>query len=319
MCADRLQRISLMPAHLKTYCDHGASGVSVLTAEVRKPLVADDWVQRMIDSPGRSNRLKDGDRHIHYLEWGKTTNPRVLLLLHGFMGHAHWWDFVAPWFAQDYRVIAMDLAGMGDSSPRDQYSTASFLGEVGAMLAFIDSPSTTLVGHSMGGRVSVFAAHRHPQYLKHVIIVDSKLGFNDVPRYPRMPPRGVKIYPDLETVISRFHFLPDEPPLNPIIMQHLISHSIRREGTGYTWKFDPTLTHRDGPEQEMEGELLPQIELPLDYLYGELSAVVDRSYANRIGNTLRNGRGPIEIPAAYHHVPLDQPLALVAALRSLLL
>jgi hypothetical protein len=41
--------------------------------------------------------------------------------------------------------------------------------------------------------------------------------------------------------------------------------------------------------------------------------------ADRIGKALRNGRGPVVIPAAHHHVPVNQPLALVAAMRALLI
>jgi hypothetical protein len=44
---------------------------------------------------------------------------------------------------------------------------------------------------------------------------------------------------------------------------------------------------------------------------------VPPALAQRIGKSLRNGRGPIVIPSAYHHVPVDQPLALVAAMRAL--
>jgi pimeloyl-ACP methyl ester carboxylesterase len=68
-----------------------------------------------------------------------------------------------------------------------------------------------------------------------------------------------------------------------------------------------------------EGELLHEIAVPLDFIAGELSEVVSAELAQRIGKALRNGRGPITIPSAYHHVPVNQPLALVAALRSLLI
>jgi pimeloyl-ACP methyl ester carboxylesterase len=198
-----------------------------LSAEKTAP-VADDWVQRMIDSPGRSGQLKTGDHTTHYLEWGDASNSRVMLLLHGFLGHAHWWDFVAPWFASEYRVIAIDFGGMGDSAPQPKYSNASFVGEVGAMLEMTGSNAVTLVGHSFGGRVAVLAAHRYPQYLKRAIVVDSKIGFSNRPVRPPTP-RVKQRYPDLETACSRFRLVPDEPPLLPRIMRHLAEHSLKRE------------------------------------------------------------------------------------------
>jgi pimeloyl-ACP methyl ester carboxylesterase len=98
-----------------------------LTLEEKIAPVAGDWVQRMIDAPGRSGHLHSDDQLTRYLEWGDSSNARVLMLLHGFRGHTHWWDFIAPWFARDYRVIAIDFAGMGDSSSRLKYSRATVL------------------------------------------------------------------------------------------------------------------------------------------------------------------------------------------------
>jgi pimeloyl-ACP methyl ester carboxylesterase len=287
-----------------------------LPAEKPAP-VADDWVQRMIDSPGRSERLKTGDHTTHYLEWGDPSNPRVMLLLHGFLGHAHWWDFIAPWFAEDYRVIAIDFGGMGDSAPQPKYTNASFVGEVGAMLKMTGSKSVTLVGHSFGGRVAVLAADKYPQYLKRAIVVDSKIGFSNRPVRPPTP-RFKKRYPDFETACSHFRLVPDEPPLLPRIMRHLAGHSVKQDGDAFVWKFDAALIGGVAWEGIHEGELFAQIKVPVDFVCGEFSLVVPGDLAIRIGAALRDGRGPIVIPSAYHHVPVDQPLALTATLRALL-
>jgi pimeloyl-ACP methyl ester carboxylesterase len=283
--------------------------------EKRAP--ADDWVQRMIDTPGRSGQLKTGDHVTHYLEWGDRSNPQVMLLLHGFRGHAHWWDFVAPWFADEYRVVAIDFGGMGDSSSRLKYSRADFVAEVHAVLQMLGSKSVTIVGHSFGGRITVFAAHQYPQYFKRAIIIDTNIGFADRPLRTRFESRPKKTYPDLATACARFRLVPDEPPILPEIMQHLARHSVKRQADGFVWKFDETMVGNVG-EQIAEGELLASIELPMDFIAGEFSAVVPPELAHRIGAALRNGRGPIVIPSAYHHVPVDQPLALVAAMRALL-
>lgn len=281
-------------------------------------MVTDDWVQRMIDSPGRSAYQNDEGRRTHYLEWGDPCNPRVMLLLHGFLGHAHWWDFVAPWFAAEYRVMAIDFCGMGDSSHQPHYSNQVFVDQVGAVLRTIGSP-VTVVGHSFGGRITVFAAHAFPQLIARGIIVDTKLGFADRPFQPRFAPRPKRLYPDLALVHSRFRFVPEEPPVLPAIMQHLARHSANQLSDGYMWKFDEALLGGVDWRSVTEGELLHEIAVPLDFIAGELSEVVSAELAQRIGKALRNGRGPITIPSAYHHVPVNQPLALVAALRSLLI
>jgi pimeloyl-ACP methyl ester carboxylesterase len=280
--------------------------------------MADDWVQRMIDTPGRSSYLKTADHETHYLEWGEPSNPRVMLLLHGFRGHAHWWDFIAPWFAKDYRVIAIDFCGMGDSSSRVQYSRAGFVAEVHAILQMTGSKSVTLVGHSFGGRIAVFVAHQYARLLERAIIIDTNIGFADQPLRTRFAQRPKKIYPDLATAIKRFRFVPDEPPIEPRIMQHIARYSIKQQADGFTWKFDEMPAGNLGREPIPEGELLPSIDLPMDFIAGEFSDVVPPLLAIRIGKALRHGRGPIVIPSAYHHVPVDQPLALAAAMRALL-
>lgn len=294
-----------------------AVGVSRLTPEPGTPV--DDWVQRMIDAPGRSGHLKGGGYTSHYLEWGDPANPRAMLLLHGFRGHAHWWDFVAPWFAADYRVIAIDFSGMGDSSPRLNYNRSDFVAEVRAMLEMIGSKAVTLVGHSFGGRIAVFAAHEFPQLLQRAIVIDTNIVFADQPLRTRFVQRPKQIYPDRASACARFRFVPDEPPILPRIMQHLAAHSVKQDGPGFTWKFDAKPIGSVGWEHVAEGELLAEIDLPIDFIAGEYSAVVPPALANRIGQALRHGRGPIVIPSAYHHVPVDQPLALVAAMRALLL
>lgn len=289
-----------------------------MSSDEKRALVGDDWVQRMIDTPGRSAFLKCGEHATHYLEWGEPSNPRVMLLLHGFRGHAHWWDFIAPWFAQDYRVIALDFGGMGDSGSRPTYRRSDFVAEVHAMLRMIGPKAVTLVGHSFGGRIALFVAHEYPRLLERALVIDTNIEFSDRPVRTRFPQRPKIVYPDLVTACGRFRFVPDEPPISPRIMRHLALHSIKQQADGFVWKFDETLIGSIGWEQVAEGELLQAIDLPLDFIAGEFSEVVPAALATRIGKALRRGRGPVIIPSAYHHVPLDQPLALVAAMRALL-
>jgi pimeloyl-ACP methyl ester carboxylesterase len=290
-----------------------------LTPEVNIAPVAEDWVQRMIDTPGRSGQLMTGEHRTHYLEWGDSSNPRAMLLLHGFRGHAHWWDFVAPWFAGDYRVIAMDFAGMGDSTARPRYSRAEYIAEVQAIIEMTGSKAVTLVGHSFGGRIAVPTAHQHPQSLERVIVIDSNIGFADQPMRHRFEPRPKKVYSDLATACERFRFIPDEPAILPRIMRHIAEHSLMRQADGFVWKFDEGLLSNFNFGAVAEGELLKDLKVPMDFIAGEFSAVVPPDLAQRIGRALSNGRGPIVIPAAYHHVPVGQPLSLVTAMRALLI
>ncbi len=84
----------------------------------------EQFLERSIARPGLSRHAQVAGRRLHYLEWPGPPGAPPLLLLHGFLAHAHWWDFVAPSLAESYRVIAPDFSGMGDSEYRDDYSHA---------------------------------------------------------------------------------------------------------------------------------------------------------------------------------------------------
>jgi pimeloyl-ACP methyl ester carboxylesterase len=86
---------------------------------------------------------------------------------------------------------------------------------------------------------------------------------------------------------------------------------------GYRWKFADNLS--DFVLLEQNGsEFLPRIRVPVTYLYGEQSHLMTHGLPQRIVQCIPGARGPIAIPEARHHVPLGQPLALVAALRAAL-
>ena len=64
-----------------------------------------------------------------------------LVLVHGFRAHARWWDHIAPSFTDRYRVVALNLSGMGDSDRREAYSRAQNGREILAVAAACGVPS----------------------------------------------------------------------------------------------------------------------------------------------------------------------------------
>ena len=52
---------------------------------------------------------------LHYLDWGNQ-GQQPMLLLHGFLGHAHLWDDLALTLRDRYHVIALDREGMGKAN-----------------------------------------------------------------------------------------------------------------------------------------------------------------------------------------------------------
>src|SRR5437868_6191181 len=111
-------------------------------------VVMPEWFQRALATPFEDRFVQVDGARIHYLRWGQVGKPG-LLLVHGGYAHAHWWDFIAPFFSKDHCVAALDLSGMGDSAYRRKYTAELYAKEVQAVCVdagFAERP--VLVGHS---------------------------------------------------------------------------------------------------------------------------------------------------------------------------
>lgn len=283
----------------------------------------DDFIARSAARPGASRHAQVAGIRLHYLEWAGPPDAPPLLLLHGYLAHAHWWDLVAPWLAEHYRVIAPDFGGMGDSGYRSQYSYDLFHHEITGLVEAAGISGCTAIGHSFGGRALLYACHARPDLFARAIVVDSRLGSPDDPiRGFDEEWRPKKRYPDEAGISKRFVLRPIEPA--PAAAQaHMARHSICMENGEWTWKFDENVTRlfqqRGGtPDGIDDVAVLAGLRTPVDFIYGEDSRVVTPPRAARLLHCLPEVRSVTCIPASHHHLPVSQPVALVAVLRALL-
>ena len=278
---------------------------------------APDWFVRALARPAHSNSIPFEGAALHYRSWnaGDTGKPG-LLFVHGYRGHSHWWDFIAPFFTDRFRVAAMDFSGMGDSGHRPAYSLGQHGAEIAAVIDHARLAPATVVAHSYGGSRLLRCCADAGEGIAHAVVVDAYVTFPDLalPRIPDQPHRRPP-YPDYAAARSRFRLVPDQYA-EPYLLEHVARHSLKAVEGRWTWKFDPALPPGT-PEADGPG-LLGRIAAPVSYICGERSVVVDAGRARRVGAALRQGRGPVVIPQAGHHIMLDQPLALIAALQALL-
>ncbi len=123
----------------------------------------------------RALRLGDG-REIVYLD---TSPPRPgdpdrppLVAVHGIGASKDHWPRLAALVADRVRVVALDLPGFGESSLTGDLS---MVGQADAVVAFLDAlglDRVHLAGSSMGGRVVAEVAHRHPDRLRSLWLLD---------------------------------------------------------------------------------------------------------------------------------------------------
>jgi pimeloyl-ACP methyl ester carboxylesterase len=122
---------------------------------------------------------------LHFREWGcdaeSAPNGHVrqpIVLVHGLSSTAHIWDLVAPELAAEWRVVALDQRGHGESSQPDTgYDYASVVADLAAFLDAIGIQAPAiLVGHSWGASVVLRFAVDHADRTAGVVLLDGGTG-----------------------------------------------------------------------------------------------------------------------------------------------
>jgi pimeloyl-ACP methyl ester carboxylesterase len=293
---------------------------------------APHWFEQAVHrEPVRSFTEVAGAR-IETLTWGDIGKPG-LLLLHGNRAHADWWTFIAPFFADDFRVAALSWSGMGGSDWRASYSIDLLSQEVGAVAEaaglFEGSAKPVVVAHSFGGFPGLRYASRSGQKVGGLVMVDSPILSPEMrqKRHGRGPsgmldPRPNRVYADLPSALARFRFAPPQVCKNLYIADHIARGSLKQApledqaAMGWTWRFDPYQwrdMRMENPVPDFES-----LQCPVSIMWGSHSLLFDAEVLAYIASLAPAGSPRIEIPAARHHLMVDQPLAFVTALRGLL-
>ena len=190
---------------------------------------APEWFKRAVSTPKEDRVVEVEGCPIHYLRWGDTAKPG-LLLAHGSGAHAHWWDFIAPYFTDHNCVAAIDLSGMGDSGHRQSYSSEVFAKELISVCEDAGfKQNSVIIGHSFGGFVTLKAGLIYGDKLTGVVLVDAPVRPPDYEweRDPKYSPiQRKKVYPDFETALSRFRLVPAQPCENKFILDYIARHSL---------------------------------------------------------------------------------------------
>jgi pimeloyl-ACP methyl ester carboxylesterase len=270
--------------------------------------LADEWVD--VD-----------DASIHYLSWG-VRGRRGLIFVHGGGAHAHWWSPVAATFAREFRVAAIDLSGHGDSGHRESYGLDQWTDEVMAVAddAGMNGPPV-VIGHSMGGFVTIATAARHGDKVQAAIVCDSPVARVDpeITAYNQRQAFGrPRTYPDFEDAVAHFRTVPAQDHYLSYVMDFVARRSLRPVHGGWQWKFDRRIFDQfGGGLGSLAEEYLEGVGCRFALLRSEFGLVtpdIGASMFEKLGRVTP----VIEIPEAGHHAMLDQPLLLLTAVRTLL-
>jgi pimeloyl-ACP methyl ester carboxylesterase len=271
-----------------------------------------------------SHRLK-----LHFWDWGDNGKPN-LILMHGSRDHARSWDSIAEAFSQDFRVLAPDLRGHGDSAwaAGAMYSIPEYVLDLSALIDIVGRWPVYLIGHSLGGAVVLQYAGVYPDRSKKLVSIE---GFGPAPEklVPRPAHdrlrRWIENMRDFETRVARRYRNLEEAAArlreaNPFLSEEtacrltLFGSNWNPDGT-LVWKFDNYVRAFSpyGFNMEDAQEIWRHITCPTLLFRGVESWTVDPEQDGRIHAIPRYRL--VNVPAAGHWVHHDQPRIFIEETR----
>lgn len=240
---------------------------------------------------------------LHYVAWGDPDAP-PLVLVHGGRDHCRSWDWTARALAKDWRIIAPDLRGHGDSawSPDGDYTIGSLVYDLAQLTHQLKLAPATIVAHSLGGNVALRYSGLYPENVRRLVAIEG-LGPSPkmiaersaIPVQQRWRSwieekrnaagRAPKRYPTIEAALARMKeengYLSDEQA------RHLTVHGVSQNEDGtYSWKFDTYMrvwSPVDMPHEDV-ARLWGAIDCPTLLLYGGKSWASNPAEDGRLKN-----------------------------------
>ncbi|MCH7995777.1 MAG: alpha/beta hydrolase [Planctomycetes bacterium] len=170
-----------------------------------------------------------------------------------------------------------------------------------------------LAAHSMGARVAIRYTRRHQKRVERLALLDflTAVRKKTRERYEKKMDRRQPTYSSCDGMVQRYHLQPRGTTISDESLRALGADSVTRLDNGrWTWKFDWRGFFMD---YEPVWDEVSRIEAPCLIMRGEHSAVMTRPEFEKVLAVLREGCG-VEIPGAYHHIPLDAPESVAAGL-----
>lgn len=281
---------------------------------------------------GSADRIEDRDASVnrvrlHYRETPGAGGP--LLCLHGITSNARAWDGLALELAPEYRVLAPDLRGRGDSDkPFDDYGLATHAADAVALLDHLGIARAVVIGHSMGALIGMMLAATYPDRVAGLVLVDH--GVNTPPEaIEALRPFWARLsrdYPSWEAFLEQMRPSPAYPRWTPAIERYLEGDAeVQADGT-VRHKIPPWV-----PEQELAAwvgvdipSLYPKIGCPTLLLRAPLALIREGDQiltpeaAGTVAAAIRDCRWR-DIPDTNHFtIVIGHPPETTAALREFL-
>lgn len=269
--------------------------------------------------PRREGAARVGGVRLHYAAWGPRAAP-PLLLLHGGAANTHWWDWLAPELAGSFRVLALDFPGHGRSDwPRPpRYRMGDFVAAVVGFAEAMGLPRLDLVGHSMGGKVGMLVAAKHPRRVQRLVILDATpdVSADGLAEMRQISTRPMRLFPSRTAAARAFRLIPRETVAPAARLRALATRSTRHRGHG-RWSI--------GPDREFFGRVVPQVAWPVLprilcptlIVRAERSSILTRHTAEALRRAIPRATLH-EVPDTCHHLVFERPAEVGRRVRDFL-
>ena len=266
--------------------------------------------------------IKINGLNIHYVDWGGDSG-RNLLLVHGQSGNARNWDHVASVLRDEFRVIAVDQRGHGDSDhTKEGYAVTAFASDLAQLAEAIGIVPYDYCGASLGARNGIAYVGDYSYHLKHFVCLDygpemsAVSARNQIGGINRRPLgwRSIDEYLDYASQQS--------PRTSEEYLRNQFEHGMRLNyASKYVPKHDPEMFWINGSFGAREVSYLwdqwAKIECPILELKGAHSDYLSPEILGRMGE-LNPGMRLVQVPESGHSITAENPDFLVRQLRQFL-
>ena len=248
-------------------------------------------------------------------EWGPPDGS-PLVLLHGLRGFSGTWRALAASLSRDWRLIALDQRGRGESDwdAEANYYTDAYLDDLETLVSRLILARFVLLGHSMGGTTGYVYAAKHPDRLNALIIEDIAPGASVAGEGAERIKREMASLPtDFSSwADARAYWRKLRPNVSEDALEQRLSESLRETVAGRVgWRYDAAGISRTrlNPDPARVVDLWPvvgAIRTPSLVIRGERSDFCELKAVLKMGN-----RNPVfthvTVPNASHYVHDDAP------------
>ena len=253
--------------------------------------------------------------NINVHDYGPPDGP-TCVAIHGFGDGAYVWNPLAR-ALKGWRLLAIDLRGHGNSGwdKAANYGLSAHLSDIDALISTFALERFVVVGHSLGGRIALNTAARHPSRVVAVGTVDFGLAMSTIGQEQALADFLASFRPFANCQEYEDWLLSARPITSTAFLPHISAHSLKKQDNHFINKCDPKLAqHANNADGDVNlPTILPHLRCPVLVLRGQASAVFPARSAQLTANHLRYGESR-SISGAGHAVVTENPDELASKL-----